>query len=486
MERHEVVIVGAGAAGLTTAISLARLGVEVLVLESRPGGSSLPRATVLSMRSMEIMRCWGLEESVRAGADEVEMTMLELPTAARAAEGTRIDVGLPTAAQSAVLSPTSPVCVAQDHLEAVLLEHLSSYATARVERGTTVLDVAPSVAGATITVRDATGHTRSLVADHVVGADGARSAVRSALGIEMVGEDGLMAGFRIEFRAPVWDVVGEHRHLLYATTEPGAEGVLLPAGQGDRWLFGTQTGGAIEPMADPTHDELVDVVRRAVGVPGLEVRIERTGRFSSGAQMAERFSRGDVLLVGDAAHRVTPRGGTGLNIAIADGFHLGWKLGWVLRGWAPAALLSTYELERRPAVAHNVERSSDPLGSRRGAGTELDVDLGGRIRHVWVDGDSTLDLLGEGLTLFVAGGGQAGPDVVAGEAGPPLSVVTLEPLAARSFGLGPRGALLVRPDGVPVAGWWAASDPRTQLAHAIRSLLGDEPRAVRVDPESAA
>ncbi len=155
MERHEVVIVGAGAAGLTAAISLARAGAEVLVVESRPGGPSLPRATVLSVRSMEILRLWGLEERIRAGADDVEMTMLEMPTAARAAEGTRIDVGLPTAAQSAVLSPTSAVCVAQDHLEEVLLEHLSSYAAARVERGVTVVDVSPTVTGATVMLRDA-------------------------------------------------------------------------------------------------------------------------------------------------------------------------------------------------------------------------------------------------------------------------------------------------------------------------------------------
>ena len=200
--------------------------------------------------------------------------------------------------------------------------------------------------------------------------------------------------------------------------------------------------------------------------------------------MAERFSRGNVFLIGDAAHRVTPRGGTGLNIAIADGFDLGWKLGWVSRGWAPAALLSTYEVERRPAVAHNVDRSSDPFGSRRSAASELDIDLGGRIRHVWVDtAQSTLDLLGDGLTLFVAGEALL-PKV--GLDGPPVAVVSLAPVVARSFGLGPSGALLVRPDGRPLAGWWSLVDARAQVGRAMRSLLGDEPSADRIDPESAA
>ena len=80
----------------------------------------------------------------------------------------------------------------------------------------------------------------------------------------------------------------------------------------------------------------------------------------------------------------------------------------MLRGWAGAALLDTYEAERRPVAAHNVARSADPDGSIRDAADELHVDLGGRIAHVWVRADggrvSTLDLLGRGLTLFT------GPD----------------------------------------------------------------------------
>ena len=142
----------------------------------------------------------------------------------------------------------------------------------------------------------------------------------------------------------------------------------------------------------------------APGIGDLEVSIERTGAFSFAAQLADRFRAGNVFLAGDAAHRVTPRGGTGMNTAIRGGHDLGWKLGWVLRGWAGPELLDTYEAERRPIAAHNVARSADPDGSAREAADELHVDLGGRIPHVWVRSDagrvSTLDLLGPGLTLF--------------------------------------------------------------------------------------
>jgi 2-polyprenyl-6-methoxyphenol hydroxylase-like FAD-dependent oxidoreductase len=101
-------------------------------------------------------------------------------------------------------------------------------------------------------------------------------------------------------------------------------------------------------------------IRRAAGVADLPLRLERLGSFSSAAQLAEHFRHGDVFLVGDAAHRVTPRGGTGMNTAIQDGHDLGWKLGWVLRGWAHPDLLDSYERERRPVAEHNVARSADP------------------------------------------------------------------------------------------------------------------------------
>jgi 2-polyprenyl-6-methoxyphenol hydroxylase-like FAD-dependent oxidoreductase len=93
--------------------------------------------------------------------------------------------------------------------------------------------------------------------------------------------------------------------------------------------------------------------------------MERVGRFSFAAQIAARYRDQRVVLVGDAAHRVTPRGGTGMNTAIHDGFDLAWKLGWVLRGWAAPGLLDSYQTGRRPVGLHNTARSADPDGSRR-------------------------------------------------------------------------------------------------------------------------
>jgi hypothetical protein len=194
------------------------------------------------------------------------------------------------------------------------------------------------------------------------------------------------------------------------------------------------------------------LIRIAAGVPDLEPRIQRITTFSFAAEIADRFAESSGFLIGDAAHRVSPRGGTGMNTAIADGYDLGWKLGWVLGGWAGADLLDTYEAERRPVAAHNVARSADERGSYRDVVDEIHVDLGGRIAHLWVETDggwvSTLDLIGDGLTLFTGPAGTAETPATA-DGGAPVGVHELPAVTARALGIAPGGSLLVRPSGVP-------------------------------------
>jgi putative polyketide hydroxylase len=91
---------------------------------------------------------------------------------------------------------------------------------------------------------------------------------------------------------------------------------------------------------DLSEDELIALLATATGVPGLRSRLERRWSFRFAALMSERSRQRRVFLVGDAVHRVTPRGGTGMNMTIQDAYGLGWKLAWVLRGWAEPLCLT--------------------------------------------------------------------------------------------------------------------------------------------------
>jgi putative polyketide hydroxylase len=453
-EEMPVVIAGAGPAGLAAAMALARLGVETMLVERRAELSSLPRATVVSLRSMELIRSWGAEEAVLAGAVDVEWLGWQSETLATVAEGSMWPVGIPTREQAALLSPTAPACVPQDHLEPALLEHLRALGRTRVHLHTEVIGVEDLPDGVAVALRDvATGEVRSVRARYLVAADGAHSRIRTAVGVPMRGPDGLAHVVTAIFRASLWPVVGQHRYGIYFVSHQQGAGTLLPAGRGDRWYYGKW----VEPqeIESYTPERFVQLIRAGSGIADLEVAIERTGSFSFAAQLADRFRAGNVFLAGDAAHRVTPRGGTGMNTAIGSGHDLGWKLGWVLRGWAGPELLDTYEAERRPIAAHNVARSADPNGSTREAADEVHVDLGGRIPHAWVpsgkDRVSTLDLLTRGLTLFT--GPESAPRETHATGGPPVTVRRLDAISARAIGIRGHNALLVRPDGTPAQMW---------------------------------
>src|SRR6188472_460815 len=121
-EHVPVLVVGGGPAGLAAAVELARHGIGALLVERRLVLSSHPRATVLSLRSMELMRAWGLEAAVRARRVEpVDWRMLEAATLAEAAGGTPFPVGYPNQEHSRALSPVEPACIAQDEVEPLML-----------------------------------------------------------------------------------------------------------------------------------------------------------------------------------------------------------------------------------------------------------------------------------------------------------------------------------------------------------------------------
>jgi putative polyketide hydroxylase len=456
-ERHDefdVVVVGSGPGGLASAITLGSYGVDTLVVDRRPSASTLPRATVASTATMELLRRWDLEDAARQRSIELEWQAWACETLAAADRGEAIEVGLPTREQAALVSPSSPACLAQDELEPLMEKRLDSLSSVRLERGTELTSLDQTAGGYLLTLARLGEPRRQVRARYVVGADGLRSRVRDDLGISVDASEGLAQRLAVVFRAPLWQLLGDRRFGIYFITGGDGDASFLPVGKPDRWMFAMSWDGSAADAEALSSQQVTKWLRGAAGDPGLPVEIERSMPVGFGVGLADRFREGNAFLIGDAAHRVTPRGGTGLNTAIRDGFDIGWKLAWVLRGWATDPLLDSYERERRPVAEFNTDRSTRPDGSILGTSFGLNADIGGRIPHVWLARDagliSTLDLLGDGLTLF-AGPNWDGSAPRTRVSSPPVRVQRLDAISARGLGLAPTGSLTARPDGLPVA-----------------------------------
>jgi putative polyketide hydroxylase len=457
IEEYEVVVVGAGPGGLASAATLGSYGVDALVVDRRRSPSVLPRANAASTGTMELLRRWGLERPARERSLEVEFQAWATPTLVAAAGGEAIDVGFPTRHQAGLVSPTRPAAIGQDELEPLIETHVRSLPGIRLERGIELLSLERNDgAGHVLTLAGPGERRRRVHARYVIGADGMRSTLRRELGIAMDDSGSLGERLAVHFRAPLWERLGERRFVIYFITMQPEGRVFVPAGRPDRWVFAMPWDGPPDAVQALTTERLRDLVIDASGAPGLPIEIGRAMHVSYGMGLAERFRDGDAFLIGDAAHRVTPRGATGLNTAIRDGFDIGWKLAWVLRGWAGAGLLDSYERERLPVAQFNAGRSSKSDGSILANGLGLSADIGGRIGHVWVPRDggvvSTLELLGDGLTLFVGPDWNGAPRR-ADPASPPVTVERLDAISARGLGLTTAGSVLARPDGHPVALW---------------------------------
>ena len=290
---------------------------------------------------------------------------------------------IPPTTKPVEVSPSAPCLCPQDHLEPVLLAELRRLG-GTVLFGTELVDFGRSEPGVSAVLRRRrSGVEHRLQARYLVAADGANGGIRARLGIPLHGPDDLGTYVSTLFRAEFDPSVAERRCALHRIEHPTAAGIFLPTGNGNRWVYAHQLREEEgETEAELTADRFVQLIRTGSGHPNLEPEILAVQTFRFAAQVAERYRDGDVFLVGDAAHRMTPMGGMGMNTAIHDGHNLGWKLAWVLNGLALPGAARQLRIRAPAGRSEQHARLDDPRREEHRRGAHRGPRAGVRIADV--------------------------------------------------------------------------------------------------------
>lgn len=359
----DILVAGAGPTGLALALQAHDHGAHVRIVERRPEAFRPSRALIMHPRTLEVLRPLGVTEPLLARADiapEVRLHLGARVIRVRLAELALSDTAFPHLA-----------LVRQMDVETVLAQALVDRGVA-VERGAELIEAGDGVARARATLRSRAG-IEEIACDFVAGCDGPESTVRSSAGLGWhggpYGEEVVLADAELaaDLAGGVAHVVAGRRGLLFvfALGERAPWRLLAtrPAGR-DRLPFG-QPGPPVPPA------ELQALLDDA----GLAARITDlvwSARFRLQHRLAARFRQGRLYLAGDAAHAYSPATGQGMNTGIQDAVNLGWKLAFAAAATDRAALLDSYDRERRPVARHGLalthlafwaEASTGPLPS---------------------------------------------------------------------------------------------------------------------------
>ena len=366
-EEVDVLIVGCGPAGLTLAAQLSRFPeIKTRIVEQKPGPLQIGQADGIACRSMEMFQAFHMRERVEREAYWVNETAFWRPSPERPGEivrsGTIQDV-------EDGLAPYPHVIINQARVHQFFLDIMAqspNRLTPNYNRRFDGLEIGAERVTAKIERLDAAhrGEIETVRARYVVGADGARSAVRGALGFKLEGD----------YANQAWGVMD----VLAVTDFPDIRKkcVIQSAREGNVLVIPREGGYMLRIYVE--MDKLAEnerVTHRAItldDIVGAAQRILRPYKFEAksvswwsvyevGQRITDHFDDASptrardprVFIMGDACHTHSAKAGQGLNVSVQDAFNLGWKLGLVLRGRAPASLLSSYSTERR-AIAQNL------------------------------------------------------------------------------------------------------------------------------------
>ncbi|MEO6571455.1 MAG: FAD-dependent monooxygenase, partial [Ilumatobacteraceae bacterium] len=348
-QSDQVVVIGAGPVGLATAIELGSRGVPCLVLERLERAGHAPRAKTTHTRTREHLRRWGIADKLAAaspfGVDYPSDVVFV--TSMAGVEIARFHDALNCSPQRDERYSEHSQWIPQYTLEAVLFEHASSIPGVEIRYGSEFVSFEQDEDQVVATVRrNDTGAEEEIYGAYLVGADGSQSRVREQIGATMVGTHGLSHNLNMVVRAPgMAEAHGHGQAIMYWQLNPEAPSLFGPMDDDDRWFF-MPTG--VPEGTSYTDEESVDLIRRSTGID-LEYELLSCDYWVASRLLADSYRKGRAFLAGDACHLHPPFGGFGMNMGVADGVDIGWKLAAVLQGWGGPTLLDSYEAERRGA-----------------------------------------------------------------------------------------------------------------------------------------
>ncbi len=352
MSTIPVIIIGAGPVGLSASIALSRQGIRNIVIEKHPGTSIHPKARGINVRTMELCRIWGAEQQIRQS---------ELPATARRflwmnhVKGT-IQGDVSFIAQQKEISPTLPCLLSQDILEQKLLTCLKTQKHSQVYFNSRVIDLEQDDQFVYCELESLIDNTRTKIqCQYLIAADGANSFVRKHLGISMHGIPRLGTHVSVYCETDLSPWLSDKPFAVMAFTDKEQMGhVMMAVNLKDRWIFSKRLADANESL---TTEQGIALVRATVDEPTLAVKVINFSKWEMAALNAQQYQQGRIFLCGDAAHRIPPTGGMGMNTGIGDAHNLAWKIAYVIQGYANKTLLDSYEQERKPLAQTTIDWS---------------------------------------------------------------------------------------------------------------------------------
>jgi 3-(3-hydroxy-phenyl)propionate hydroxylase len=338
-ERVPVVVVGAGPVGLTAGLALARLGLASVILEEAARRSEGSKAICIQRHTLEIFERLGTVAPMMAKGITWQLGRVFLRT--RQLYSFR----LPGSDEK--FPPF--INLQQSYTDDYLADALARQPLCQLRWQHKVTGLTQSESEVEVRAETPAG-IRRFRADYLLGADGARSAVRKLLGLSFDGKTYPNHFLIADIRAKL-DQPNERWFWFDPVFNPGRSALIHP--QPDNvWRIDWQLGADVDDEKVLQPDALKNLIRQTIGDRPFEIVWATTYIFHQ--RLASRLRVGRVFLLGDAAHLMSPFGARGMNSGVQDADNLCWKLWLVMTGRAPATLLDSYEIERRPAAIENL------------------------------------------------------------------------------------------------------------------------------------